>query len=115
MSRSSKRMVVCLPSDEQELRRLPSSHMVNQRWIYGGVRGMHELAFAAAAAGLDVELRGWIDQQAFDELKEATVAAPRLEAGPIRVEGDGAARSHGVVIQCRLDTPLAAHGFLRRG
>lgn len=82
MSRPLKRMVICLPSDDHELRRLPSSQVVNPRWIYGGVRGMHELAFAAAAAGHDVELRGWIDQQAFDELKAASGVSPRLEPAP---------------------------------
>lgn len=45
---------------------------------------MHELAFAAAAAGRHVELRGWVDRIAFDRLASATGVSPSLPVEPRR-------------------------------
>jgi hypothetical protein len=76
---NSRTLVVCLPSDADVLR-LPPATRVEQTWVYGGVRRMYEIAFAAIEAGWDVELRGWIDRDVFDLMSAATNTSPQLPA-----------------------------------
>jgi hypothetical protein len=47
-------------------------------WVHGGERSLYELAFAAKAAGFDVELRGNIAKPVFEELAAVTTDAPAV-------------------------------------
>ncbi len=58
---------------------LAESRFVPRTFLPGGEHNMYELAFAAAAAGYDVELRGWLDRTTFDEMRDALGAAPATE------------------------------------
>lgn len=78
-----RKLVICLPSDEPRLR-VPASELSDQAWIYGGVRSLHELAFAAAASGRHVELRGWVHRPTFERLAGATGVSPLLADEPRR-------------------------------
>jgi hypothetical protein len=45
-------------------------------WVSGGQQTWHELAFAAAVAGYEVELRGWYSRALLDRLEAATGVRP---------------------------------------
>lgn len=62
--------------------RLPPAHQVSHTWIQGGVRTLHECAFAAAELGHRVELRGWVDRATYDDLAATTPARPDLPPIP---------------------------------
>ena len=57
---------------------LPPAQPAAGGWIHGGARTLHELAFAAAATGRRVELRGPVHADTFDELAAATKLRPSL-------------------------------------
>ena len=58
--------------------RLPTSELTDIPLIYGGERSLYELAFAAAELGFDVELRGGIARDVFQQLAAASAGpAPR--------------------------------------
>ncbi|HEY5317083.1 MAG TPA: hypothetical protein VIJ20_03830, partial [Solirubrobacteraceae bacterium] len=71
----SKRLVVCTPAETPAPSRLPKGEFVERPWISGGERLLHHLAFAAAATGQEVELRGWLDRPLVDELAAAAGVA----------------------------------------
>jgi hypothetical protein len=52
------RVVVCIALDECDPLMLAPARLQDPPWITGGVRTMHELAVAAAAAGYETEVRG---------------------------------------------------------
>ena len=79
-----KRLVVCTTAAAAEPNLLPPGEFVERPWISGGERELHELAFAAAQAGREVELRGWLDRRLFDELVASTDARV---AGRVTVPG----------------------------
>ena len=57
---SAERLVVCAPLGERRHLELPGSTVgAGRPYISGGERSLYELAFAGAALGLDVELRGY--------------------------------------------------------
>jgi hypothetical protein len=58
---------------------LAESRFVQRSFLPGGEHNMYELAFAAAQDGFDVELRGLIDEVAFERLREGTGAAPKVD------------------------------------
>jgi hypothetical protein len=72
------RVVVNLVGDAAH-GQLAESRFVDRPFLYGGERNMYELAFAAAANGCDVELRGWLDRRVFYELAPDGEPAPRVE------------------------------------
>jgi hypothetical protein len=76
-----RRLVLVLPNDEVQLR-LPSGMLLEHQWLHGGIRSVLELAFAAATLGWEVELRGWVDRGAYDELAALTGVAPRIPGEP---------------------------------
>ena len=58
---------------------LAASEFVERPFLPGGEHNMYELAFAAAAGGFDVELRGWLDRAAFKRLENGAGVAPRVD------------------------------------
>jgi hypothetical protein len=77
----SGRLVVNLVGDA-EGGRLADSRLVDDPFTYGGVRICIALSFAAAEAGYDVELRGWIPRVTYDAFARATDASPRVGLPP---------------------------------
>jgi hypothetical protein len=73
----SKRIVVNLVGDA-ERGRLAESRLVDDLFAYGGVRVCMAFAFAVAAAGREVELRGWIPRQTYDAFASATEQRPLI-------------------------------------
>jgi hypothetical protein len=73
-----RRLVVNLVGDAAH-GQLTESRFVERPFLPGGEHNMYELAFAAAAAGFVVELRGWIEPRAFHRLRETLGAAPSVE------------------------------------
>jgi len=71
---------------------LPPALPVAGRWIGGGIRTLHELAFAAAASGRRVELRGPVLPAAVERLAAATGVRPELPREPRRPD------AHDVVV-----------------
>jgi hypothetical protein len=61
---------------------LAESRFVERKFLPGGEHNMYELAFALAASGHPVELRGWLDRRAFDRLKAAVGVAPATDLAP---------------------------------
>ena len=55
------RLVVVLGLDDLDALKLARARLHDRQWIPGGVRVMHELAVAAAAAGFESEIRGQVD------------------------------------------------------
>jgi hypothetical protein len=55
------RLVVLLGLDELDPLQLAEARLHDRQWIPGGVRVLHELAVAAAAAGFESEVRGQVD------------------------------------------------------
>jgi hypothetical protein len=76
---------------------LPPSRVMERPWIFGGERSLYELAFALAAGGNDVELRGNISAGVFDELARATAAHPRVDLPPRRPMDEIVVISEGLV------------------
>ena len=60
--------------------RLPASEPDDRPWIGGGERSMYELAFALAALGHDVELRGSVSLAAYTKLAQVTDRHPAITA-----------------------------------
>ena len=58
---------------------LAESRFEPRTFLPGGEHNLYELAFAAAAAGHEVELRGWLDRPTFTEMRDAVGAAPATE------------------------------------
>jgi hypothetical protein len=83
----SPRIVIAL-AGEPAHGKLVESTFVEKPFVAGGEHNMYELAFAAAALGLDVELRGWLDRLTFDRLVSDVGAAPRVELEPRLPEPD---------------------------
>jgi Glycosyl transferases group 1 len=77
----SDRIVVNLIGDA-ERGRLAESRLVDDLFAYGGVRVCISFAFAVAAAGGDVELRGWIPRQTYETFAGATDHAPKVGLAP---------------------------------
>lgn len=65
---------------------LAESRFVDRTFVPGGERSMAELAFAGAALGYDVELRGWLDRSIFEQYASAAGASPRVELPARRPE-----------------------------
>src|SRR5215218_9924512 len=63
---------------------LPAASVVEGQPVPGGLRTTHELAFAIAATGRSVELRGPVDRATYDRLAGATSAGPELPSSPSR-------------------------------
>ena len=59
--------------------RLAESRFADKPFVPGGERTSMLLAFAAAVAGHEVELRGWLHEPTFRRLADATGAAPKVE------------------------------------
>jgi hypothetical protein len=74
---SWNRVVVNLVGDPVH-GKLAESRFEERRFLYGGERGMYELAFAAAALGYEVELRGWLRHGDFEHLEAATGSSPAV-------------------------------------
>jgi Glycosyl transferases group 1 len=72
---SAPRVVVYVPAPG-ELALPPACRTDDQ--VSGGPRSLHELAFAVAATGREVELRGRVSLGYYDQLREATGLAPAL-------------------------------------
>jgi len=68
--------------------RLAESRFVERPFLYGGEHSMYQLAFASAALGYEVELRGWLDRAAFDQLAAGGGASPRIELPARPPQGD---------------------------
>ena len=79
----SRRVVVNLVGDS-ERGRLAESRLVEEPFPYGGLKVCVALAFAAAAAGHEVELRGWIPRVAYEAFASGASSVPqvRLPARP---------------------------------
>ena len=79
------RVVVCLALDERDPWKLASARLHDRTWIPGGVRTLHELAAAAAAAGYETEVRGDFHGGVLAEMSEAAgvhVGTPRHPRKP---------------------------------
>jgi hypothetical protein len=61
---------------------LAESRFVQRPFLPGGEQNMYELAFALAAASHGVELRGWLDSEAFTRMAQAVGAAPATGLPP---------------------------------
>jgi Glycosyl transferases group 1 len=72
---SAARVVVCVPAPGELA--LPPAWPTDDQ-VSGGPRSLHELAFAVAATGRDVELRGRVSLGYCDLLRDATGLAPAL-------------------------------------
>lgn len=59
--------------------RLAESRFVERPYLPGGEHNMYEFAFAAAALGHDVELRGWLHRPSFQRLAVGAGTQPRVE------------------------------------
>jgi hypothetical protein len=84
---SAGRVVVQAPGHDPGRWWLPPVEYVEGP-VAGGVRSLHELAFAASASGRDVELRGAVSREIVDELAAATGATVALPEVP-RPPGSG--------------------------
>jgi hypothetical protein len=62
--------------------RLAASGFTDKPFVPGGELNAMEVAFAAAAAGHDVELRGWLHEPTFRRFADASGAAPRVDLEP---------------------------------
>jgi hypothetical protein len=72
------RLVVNLAGDASR-GRLAESRFADRTFIYGGELNEMQLAFAAAAAGHEVELRGALHEPTFRRFAEAVGVAPAVE------------------------------------
>ena len=72
-----ERLVLNLVGDADH-GRLAESRFAGRPFVFGGELNAYELAFAAATAGYDVELRGWLHEPTFTRFAEAAGAAPRV-------------------------------------
>ena len=89
------RLVVNLVGDAHH-GRLAESRFTDKPFVPGGELNCMQLAFAAAAAGHEVELRGWLHEPTFARFAEAVGASPRTdlparppEAGDLVVVPEG--------------------------
>jgi hypothetical protein len=67
---------------------LPAATAFRPPFLHGGLRSLHELAFAIAATGRRVELRGVVHRATFDALAAASGVAPVLPATPRRPDSN---------------------------
>jgi hypothetical protein len=74
----STRLVVDLVGDRVH-GRVAESRFVERPFLPGGEHNMYELAFAAAALGHDVELRGWLDRPTFEMLAAGAGCRPQVD------------------------------------
>ena len=74
----SQRLVVNLVGDAHD-GRLAESRFVDKLFVFGGELTAMQLAFAAAAAGHEVELRGWLHEPTFRRFADAVGASPHVE------------------------------------
>jgi hypothetical protein len=58
---------------------LAESRFIERPFLPGGEHNLYELAFAAAALGHEVELRGWLHRPAFERMAEKAGVAPTVE------------------------------------
>src|SRR5262245_26253236 len=72
------RLVVNLVGDAHH-GRLAESRFSDKPFVMGGELNQMQLAFAAAAAGREVELRGWLHEPTFRRFAEETGATPTVE------------------------------------
>ena len=72
------RLVVCLVGDAVN-GQLCESQFVDRPFLPGGEHNLYELAFAAAALGHEVELRGCLHRGSFDRLRGAVGVAPVVD------------------------------------
>ena len=75
------RLVVSLIGDPVH-GQLAESRFVDRRFLPGGEHNMYELAFAAAAAGWPVELRGWLHRETYEAFRAAAGTAPSVDLEP---------------------------------
>jgi hypothetical protein len=86
MSSDSLRVVIELVGDAHH-GLLAESRFSDKPFVPGGELNCMQLAFAAAAAGHEVELRGWLHEPTFRRFEEAAGVAPRVEL-EARAPGD---------------------------
>jgi GT2 family glycosyltransferase len=67
---------------------LAASGFEERPFLPGGEQNMYELAFAAAALGHEVELRGFIEPRAFERMRAGSGAQPTVELAARRPTGD---------------------------
>jgi hypothetical protein len=82
-------VVVCTLGGHERPFELPRSLVSERADLGGGERTLYELAFAAATAGYDVELRGDISRSMFEGIRVAAGGpAPRVDLSPRRPRRD---------------------------
>jgi hypothetical protein len=85
MAAARERLVICLRPDPDGPR-LPESRLVDGAFVYGGDKACMTLAFATAALGREVELRGPVHRETFETFRNAVGAAPRVDLLPRPIE-----------------------------
>jgi hypothetical protein len=81
------RIVVNLVGDAVD-GRLADSRFVDRPFLPGGEQNLYEFAFAAAALGCEVELRGWLDRPVFERMAAGAGAQPAIDLPPRRPAAD---------------------------
>ena len=76
-----ERLVVNLVGDAHH-GRLAAARFADKSFVPGGELNAMQLAFAAAAAGHEVELRGWLHEPTFRRFAWAAGAAPAIDLEP---------------------------------
>lgn len=82
------RLVVLLALDHRDPLLLAPARLHDPTWIQGGVRELHELAVAAAAAGYEAEVRGDFHGPLLDRLCAAAGVRVRMPDTPRSAEPD---------------------------
>src|ERR1700733_6599613 len=72
---AESRIVVNLVGDAVH-GRLAESRFVDRPFLPGGEQNLYEFAFAVAALGREVELRGWLDRAVFERMGAGGGAPP---------------------------------------
>jgi hypothetical protein len=82
------RIVICTIGGEEDAGYLPGSLVRDTTLVGGGLRSLYELAFAAAAGGQSVELRGEIAGPVFERMAGALTARPLVNLPPRRATAE---------------------------
>lgn len=67
---------------------LAESRFVQRPFLPGGEHNMYELAFAAATAGYEVELRGWLERDEFVRMHDSLAIGPVVDLPARRPRAD---------------------------
>jgi hypothetical protein len=68
--------------------RLAESRFVDRPFLPGGEQNLYEFAFAVAALGREVELRGWLDRPVFERMAAGAGARPAIDLAARRPAPD---------------------------